>query len=434
MTPQRELFTSRISTVVTMIGVSVGLGNVWRFPYMMGKYGGSAFLFVYLACTLFFAIPAMMAELALGRWSRQGPLGAFQKVFGPTVGKGIGYLLILTVIVADSYYLVVIANVTYTAYFSLRYGFSNASLPQFETGLSHGFLQYGIALTVLVISLYVLHRGLRRGIETVSKLFVPFFALVVVYLVASAFMLPDAPKHFATFLKPDFALLKIEHIFAALGQAFFSLGLGGTFLLIYGSYLKHDEDIPRSALLTGLGDAGSALLASLFIMPSILVFNLDMSVGPSLIFSTLPRLFSVMPGGRLLGSLFLLALFMVAFLSNIAALEVAVGTINDNRKNRWSRSAIILVVGLFELLLMLPSALHPPLIGVLDLLFGSGMQVFGSALAVLGIVWGLGRQTAVQEIFANSTWGARGLYFSWMRWVVPGALFYVLATYIYASL
>jgi len=433
MALQREVFTSRASTIITMIGVSVGLGNVWRFPYMMGKYGGSAFLFVYIAFTLLFAIPAMMAEMALGRATRQGPLGAFQQVFGPMGGKLVGYLLILTVIVADSYYLAVIANVVYTGYFSLAHGFTQDSLAAFNSGLANGWLQYAIALLILAASLVVLYRGLRQGIEAVSKFFVPFFGLVVIYLVVSAFRLPGAPQYFVDFLRPDFAALSIEHVFAALGQAFFSLGLGGTFLLIYGSYLKENENVPKSAFLTGLGDAGAALMASLFIIPSILVFKLDMTVGPSLIFSTLPKLFSIMPGGRLLGSLFLISLFMVAFLSNIAALEVAIGTINDTRKKEWKRTHIILVVGLVEMLFILPSSLHPALIGVLDLVFGSGMQVFGSALAVVGVVWGLGKQKALLEIFANSSWKSHELYFFWMRWVVPGALFYVLVSYIYAS-
>ncbi|RMF59087.1 MAG: sodium-dependent transporter [Calditrichaeota bacterium] len=429
----RQTFSSKFSTILTMLGVSVGLGNVWRFPYMMGKYGGSAFLFVYLGFTVLFAIPAVMAEWALGRETRKGPIGAFSAALGPGLGRIVGYMLLFTVLVANSYYLVVIGNVLYTTAFSIFRGFTQNSIPVFEEGLGRGLLQYEIAVGTLVVSLYVIYRGLNKGIEWVSKLFVPFFAAAMVYLVVSAFSLEGAGREFLAFLKPDFAALKPSHVFAALGQAFFSLGLGGTFLLIYGSYLKEDQEIPRAAIMTGLGDAGAALNASLFIIPSILVFGLDLTSGPKLIFYTLPRLFSVMPAGQLLGSLFLVALSMVAFLSDVAALEVLVGGLNDGFTAKWTRTRIIVVVGLLEALLMLPSALHPNLIGVLDLVFGSGMQIFGSTLAVIGLTWGLGKMTAVRQIFDRPAGRWHEVFYFWLRWVIPGTLLLILGSYIYSS-
>ena len=415
-----------------MIGVSVGLGNVWRFPYMMGKYGGSAFLIMYLIFTVLFAIPALMAEWALGRETRKGPIGAFSAAFGSGLGKPIGYLLILTVLVADSYYLVVIANVIFTTYFSLAHGFTEINMGLFQTQLGNGVLQYVIALATLVACLVVIYRGLNKGIESVSKIFVPFFGVVIIYLVINAFLLEGAPEKFAAFLTPDFSVIKAEQVFAALGQTFFSLGLGGTFLVIYGSYMQREQNLPRAAIATAFGDVGAAVLASLFIVPTVLVFGLDMSQGPTLIFSTLPELFNVMPAGRLLGSAFLLSLCMVAFLSAVAALEVAVGGLTDILKT--SRTKIILALGVVELILMLPSALYPNLIGILDLVFGSGMQVFGSALAVLGVAWGLGKIKTLNQIFGNAKENLSNIYFVWIRWVVPASLLFILISYIYSSL
>ena len=415
-----------------MIGVSVGLGNVWRFPYMMGKYGGSAFLIMYLIFTVLFAIPALMAEWALGRETRKGPIGAFSAAFGPGLGKPIGYLLILTVLVADSYYLVVIANVIFTTYFSIAHGFTETSMGLFQTQLGNGVLQYIIAVATLVACLLVIYRGLNKGIESISKIFVPFFGVVIIYLVINAFLLEGAPEKFAAFLNPDFSVIKAEQVFAALGQTFFSLGLGGTFLVIYGSYMQREQNLPRAAIATAFGDVGAAVLASLFIVPTVLVFGLDMSQGPTLIFSTLPELFNVMPAGRLLGSAFLLSLCMVAFLSAVAALEVAVGGLTDILKT--SRTKIILALGGLELMLMLPSALYPKLIGILDLVFGSGMQVFGSALAVLGVVWGLGKIKTLNQIFGGAKENLSNIYFVWIRWVVPVSLLFILISYIYTSL
>ncbi|MEO1053102.1 MAG: sodium-dependent transporter [Bacteroidota bacterium] len=430
----RFLFSSRITTVLTMIGVSVGLGNVWRFPYMMGKYGGSAFLFIYLLFALLFAIPALTAEWAFGRETRQGPVGAFSQVWGKTTGRLIGGLLLTTALIADSYYLVVIANVADTTFFSFYHGFDSSSIAAFNKSLNNGLLQYSIAIAILLLSLWVIYRGLNKGIELVSKIFVPFFLVTIIYLIYAALTMDGAVEKALAFLKPDFSLISAEVVFAALGQAFFSLGLGGTFLLLYGSYMRNDQNIPKSALLAGFGDVSAALLAGLFIVPSILVFNLDMTSGPSLIFSTLPQLFATMPAGRWLGSLFLISLTMMAFLSNIAALEVFVGGIADWPGLKLSRNKAILMVGIIEAALILPSALYPPLIGHLDLIFGSGMQTLGSALVILALFWGMSRSTVLQQVFGHGKGTLSTVYYRWMKWVIPAVLLVVLITYIYNSI
>lgn len=431
---QMPRFSSRLATVLTMIGVAVGLGNVWRFPYMMGKYGGSAFLFVYLIFTILFALPALMGEIAFGRISRKGPIAAFKQAFGTTVGGGIGYLLLFTILVASSYYVIVIANVLFSAYYCLSNGFQAENLDTYAQQLGNGNIQYTIAVISLIASLFILHRGLNKGIEWVSKIFIPFFLIVIIYLIINAFSFEGAGKHFRNFLNPDFASLKLTHVFAALGQAFYSLSLGGTFMLMYGSYLKSEEKIPRIALFTSFGDVGAALLASLFIVPTVLVFGLDLTSGPQLIFSTLPRLFMEMPAGQWIGFFFLLALSFVALLSLIAALEVATGSLNDVLPSNWTRTHIIILIGIIELFLSFPSAFDPALIGILDLIFGSGMQVLGSGLALFALTWGLGKVSTLQEIFKNSNSFWPIAYFNWIKWVVPLILLIVLIGYIYSSI
>lgn len=215
--------------------MSVGLGNVWRFPYMMGKFGGSAFLFIYLIFTFLFAIPALSAELALGRETRQGPIGAFKKAFGHSGGLVIGYLLLFVVLVADSYYLVVIANVFDAAWFSLTSGFSEANNPVFHDQLNNGWIQFLISGGLLLVSLWIIHKGLRNGIEVISQWVIPFFLIVILVLIGYVFTLPGTMEKTIEFLNPDFGAINASVVFAALGQAFFSLGLGGTFLLMYGS-------------------------------------------------------------------------------------------------------------------------------------------------------------------------------------------------------
>ncbi len=431
---QRQEFSSKFASTLTFIGVAVGLGNVWRFPYMMGEYGGSAFLVVYLLFTVLLAIPALTAEWALGRATRKGPIGALSSVLGKTWGRRVGGLIVFTMIVSTSYYLVVIGNIAYAASFSVLTGFSESTIPEFDGQMTNGWLQYVFGLVVLGSAMLVLHLGVNKGIEAVSRLFVPFFALVILYLVVNALFLPGAIDKVAAFLKPDFSVLTAEHMFAALGQSFFSIGLAGTIMVIYGSYMPADQNMLRTASFTALGDVGAAILASLFLVPTILVFSLDLSQGPTLVFSTLPKLFSVMEGGRILGSGFLLALCLIALLSAIGTLEAVVGSISEELQIRSSRSIVILVILLIEAAIMLPSALDPELIGVLDLIFGSGMQMLGSAIAVTTVAWGLGRLATKAQIFGATDQSWHDTYFAWLKWVVPGVMTIVLVSYLASNL
>ena len=315
LTMPRQQFSSGLTAILTMAGAAIGLGNIWRFPYMMGSYGGSAFLLVYLLFVVLLAIPAMSGEWALGRRARGGTITAFALAFGPVRGRWVGYLLVTGMTFSTSYYLIVIGNVAYTAWFSTTSGFGPETNAEFLQNLGNRSLQYGISLGVLAGILWVAFKGLNDGIERVSKWFVPFFFVVILYLIFITLRLDGAVEKMAVFLQPDFSRLTLTSIFAALGQAAFSVGLGGTIMVVYGSYLREDTPLLKGACVTAFADTGAALLAALFIFPTILVFGIAPQAGPTLLFETLPHLFSLMEGGRLIGSFFLVALLMVAFLS-----------------------------------------------------------------------------------------------------------------------
>ncbi len=424
-----------------MIGISVGLGNVWRFPYMMGEYGGSAFLVIFLIFSFLFAVPAVMAEWSLGRTSRQGPVGAFSSVFGNKIGPIIGWALIFTIIVAESYYLYIIGNVGFTAAFSAYVGFSTTSLVDYKSYLNDGLLQYSISLILLVLSYYVLNRGLKAGLELISQLFLPFFVGVMVLLIIFALQLENATEHLINFLKPNFEQIEAKHVFAALGQAFYSLGLGGTFLIVFGSYIRPEDNLAKDSLYMAIGDVSAAVMAGLFIVPTVLALDLNMSQGPGLLFSTLPELFLRMPSGQWVGSLFLVALLLVTFISSIAALEVAITGISDalNKKSfNYSRNTITLFVCSVITLMLAGIAYDPSIIGTLDLFFGSGMQLIGSMLVLLGISWGAGKAAMLKSVFSvgsiEKASKLQHLYYYWIKWVVPAALLSVLIGYIYSNI
>lgn len=428
-----QRFQSRLTALLTMAGVAIGLGNVWRFPYMMGQNGGSAFLVLYLLMVLLFAVPALCAEWSLGRHARSGTIGAFNLAFGPRAGPILGGLLVFGILVADSYYMVVVGNILFSAGWSVGAGFGKDDLEAFSATLGRPGVQYASALVVLVAAAWIIHRGLRRGIEAVSRVFVPFFGAVMLYLVVQTLMIEDALPRLASFLAPDFTRIGPRELFAALGQACFSLGVGGTFMVIYGSYLKDDDPILPGALGTGALDAGAAVLAGLFIVPAVLAFGLDLAAGPRLIFNTLPELFAVMPLGRVSGSLFLLALTLMAFLSAIAGLVVCLGGLEYLSGGRVSRTRLLLGLAGIEALLMLPSAVWPSLIGHLDLVFGSGMQIFGAMLAVAAVAWAV-RPSLLQHADTTLPGPVHGWFMAWLRWVVPPAFAAILILYVYDSM
>jgi NSS family neurotransmitter:Na+ symporter len=417
-----------MASILTMLGVSIGLGNVWRFPYMMGKYGGSAFLLVYLGFTLLFAFPALMAEMALGRRSGKGTIDALRLSFGKT-GTVLGFGLMIVISISGAYYAAVIGNVFYTTLFAAWPGFSEDH-SGYQAGLSNGWLQYGLTAAVILASIEVIRRGIVNGIERISKLVMPLFFIALVYMIVRAWMMPGAIEASREFLKPDWSALGAPELFAALGQAFFSVGLGGTFVVVYAGFMPRQESLPKVALATGLGDASASLLFSLFLVPSVLALGLSMDSGPSLIFETLPRLFNVMPGGRLVGFLFLSSIAIVAFLSLVAAYQVPFTSL-QNEFPALKRTHILVAIAGSQLLLSLPCNLFPSIIAPLDLIFGSGMQVLGSGICIIGLTWGFRREDALEEIL--NTTAQPPIYrvvFFWIRWFIPLSLAAVLVNYV----
>jgi len=423
----KPTFTSRFTAALSIIGVAVGLGNVWRFPYMMGKFGGSAFLFIYMIFVLLFAIPALSGELALGRHTGRGPIGTFGKIFHPVFGKTIAYLISTALLVANAYYIVVISNIVYMTYFSGIHGFGNIN-HDLAGALNNGLLQFVIAAIVLILVMLVVSRGLKKGIERVSKLFVPFFGLVMIYLLIHVLSIPGALDQLWIFLHPDFSQLTIQNIFAAMGQAFFSLTLGGTILVVYGSYLKKQDNLVKVAIYSGLGDLSAAILVALILVPSILVFGLNLQEGHTLLFSTLPILFEQMPAGRFVGTFFLISLTLIAFLSSVAAVQYLSTTLTNNTRLSFKKSVIL--IGLLDFFLIIPCAFYGDIIPVLDLIFGSGMQVLGSCVAIIALTWYIGKKTTLFQLFGDKTRRFHKIIFYWLKWIIPLALLITLGLYI----
>jgi NSS family neurotransmitter:Na+ symporter len=430
---QAQRFTSHFTTLLTMAGLAIGLGNVWRFPYMMGQNGGSAFLLAYLVCMVLLAVPALACEWSLGRATRTGPVAAYRAVFGQGVGLLIGGVLLFSVFMALCYYSIIVTQVFYSAGFALRHGFSGQGIVEYHQGLGNSRLQYVLALAVIGASVWVVHRGLRKGIELANRLLVPVFGLIALYLVGVALSLDGAVPRLLAYLEPDFSRVGASVWFAAMGQACFSVGLSGVLHVMYGSYLKRSAKAVPAALTTSMMDAGAALLATLFVVPAVLVFGISMAAGPGLLFETLPRLFAVMPGGRYLATLFLLAWAMVSMLTMVATFDAVISGLSDLTRERFSRGRWTGLLTFAVAATMLPIAFNTHWIGTLDLVFGSGMFMLGSLLAVLGIGWGLGRGVLSEQLGPGLPPALERWLIGWVRYVVPLALSAILGGFIISN-
>lgn len=420
----RSTFATRFGTAMTLIGVAVGLGNVWRFPYMAGKFGGAAFVLIYIAAVLCIGVPGLMAEFALGRETRRGPVGAFAAAGFPG-GRIVGWFFFAVVTAATSYYCAVVGWVLYfaTAELLSLVGLSvdpSHILPP-QAGVNAGSLLRQLVCTALVIGgcAAVLLRGVRAGIERASTIIMPALYAILLVLVARAVTLPGAMEGVRWYiLKFQVQSVSASVAVAAIGQAVFSLSLGGTFMVVYGSYLDRGVSLRRNALMTAVGDTAAGLLAGLAIIPAVFALGLEVTSGPGLLFSTLPQVFSQVPAGALFGLLFFCGLFGAAWLSAIAALEVLVAGLTDN--TRLSRRRAITTMAAVTWLLSIPPSINLRIFVPWDLTFGSGMQTLGALLAACATGWCLHRSAVLAQLSAHGRC-SRALYW-WIRLGIPGAL------------
>lgn len=427
--PVRETFGSRFGTIVTMIGVSVGLGNVWRFPYMVGTFGGAAFVLFYLAAGVLIGVPALMAEYALGRHTRRGTVGAFA-AGGFPYGRQIGWFFFCVVVAATAYYSAVIG---WVAYHALAAAASAAGAPIDGAAIlppDHGFVARSFLLQLVCTGVVlgacgvVLVRGLRSGIEPASRIIMPALFVILLVLVARSLTLAGADAGVRWFiLKFAWSDLTPAVMIAAIGQMVFSLSLGGTFMVIYGSYLDAREHVGRTALWTALGDTATSLLAGLAILPAVFALGMPPAQGPRLVFSTLPDVFAAMPAGWLFGVLFFAGLCGAAFLSNVAALEVLVAGLTDNTRIPRTRAVWTMVIAVY--VISIPPTINTRIFVPWDLTFGSGMQTLGALVAVLTVGWCLNRSAALAALAGEDHPAAPLWLYYWIRFGIPAGILMV---------
>lgn len=355
---KREHWGSRLGFILAAAGSAVGLGNIWKFPYMAGENGGGAFLIIYLALVFTIGISVMLAEFVIGRMSEKNAIGAFAKLKGG-LWPVVGFFGVAAAFIILSFYSVVAG---WTISYMIK-SLSGALAIEDPAALGNIFGDFisdpvspliyhaiFMALTVLVVL-----AGVGSGIERASKILMPaLFALLIILIIRSV-TLPGGEEGVAFLLAPDFSKVTWNTVSDALSQAFFSLSLGMGAMITYGSYLSKRENIASSAGWVTLLDTAVAVMAGLLILPAVFAFGFDPSAGPGLTFITLPAVFAHMPMGSVFAFMFFLLLAIAALTSAVSILEVVVAYFVDDRG--VSRKTAAIVIGVIIFALGIPSSL-----------------------------------------------------------------------------
>ncbi len=351
----RESWGSRFGFIMATAGMAVGLGNIWRFSYLVGENGGGAFLIVYVACAILIGIPLFTAELSLGRKTQLTAIASMKKLTGSARSPwaSVGWLGSIANVMILSYYYMLMAWIV--AYFVQIATGRFAGIPPaeiqntFDTFVAQPLPVLGYTLFVTVGIALLVSRGVQKGVEQVAKFAMPLLLVLLLLLAVRSVTFEGAGVGLAWYLTPDFSSLNAQSILAALGQAFFSIGIGMSVAYGLGSFMKRDSDIPGNAAIVVACDTGVAFLAGLVIFPALFAFGLEPDSGPRLLFVTMAHLFDRMPAGQLFGGAFFFLLVLAGLTSAMAQTEILVSTLCDSLRMTRKKAVIIAATGLFTL-------------------------------------------------------------------------------------
>ncbi len=430
---QRGQWGSRFGFIMAAAGSAVGLGNIWRFPYLAGENGGGAFIIIYLIFVVLIGMSVMLTEFAVGRMTDTAAVGSFRSI--DTRWTFAGVLGVISAFFIMGFYPVV-------GGWAVAYIFKSAtgllaapdaigdSFGAFITGAWEPLLWTAIFLFLNVL---VVVRGVSKGIEAAGKILMPMLFVLLIIIIGKGLTLPNAGAGLKFLFSPDFSKVNGEMLLAALGQAFFSLSLGMGCMITYGSYLKKEENLPANTFIVSGLDTLVALMAGLAIFPALFSFGMEPAAGPGLVFVVVPTIFAKMGGiGPVLSIIFFVALFVAALTSSVSLLEVATSYFIDERG--WSRSKAVYSVATVMIILCILASLSLgvmaempiPILGVgtfdlLDILTDKIFLAIGGVLVTVFAGWFVKKEDLENEITNNGTvsFGLFNVWYALVKYVIP---------------
>ncbi|MFD2615470.1 sodium-dependent transporter [Paenibacillus gansuensis] len=427
--------------ILSAIGSSVGLGNMWKFPYITGLYGGAAFFLLFIIFLVLCGLPILLAELTIGRGGRGNAASSFEVLSGKKSWAFFGFLSVLAAFIIMAFYTVVAGWTLHYAVQSFTGSlFENKDYAAQFTDFNAGFLPVVWQVVVMILSVWVVARGISGGIEKFNKVLIPGLVVLLIMLMIRALTLPGGGAGVEFFLSPDFSKLTFESALVALGHAFFSLSLGMGIMITYGAYVNREQSLGTASMAVGFGDLIYALIAGLIIFPTSFAFGIPSSSGPGLVFIALPAAFEAMPFGHFFGGLFFILLAVAALTSAVSILEVPVAYVMN--KMKWSRAKSAIALGILLLIVGIPAAMS--VTGPLSTFLPGGKSLFdwmdflGSYVLVpigglvVTLFTGFAWKRAGEEAGLTSNW-----YKLWMfllRWVAPIMMVAVFIYSVYTNL
>ena len=439
MEKKRGSFSNKMGFVLAAAGSAVGLGNLWRFPYLAAKYGGGIFVFMYVLLAVTLGSTLMITEIAIGRKTGKSAVAAFHdldKRFG-----FVGYLGCLVPFIITPYYCVIGGWVVkYLIVFATGSGSAAAGDEYFGGFITQAASPVIWFTAFVLLTAVVVFGGVEKGIEKASRLLMPVLVLLTVGIAAYCVTRPGAAAGVKYYLLPDFSRFSATTVLAAMGQLFYSMSLAMGIMITYGSYMKKEDHLTSSVLHIELFDTGIAFLAGLMIIPSVFVFSGGneeaLGKGPSLMFVTLPKVFEDMKMGGLVGAVFFLLVLFAAVTSSISLLETNVSIVRD--KLSWSRKKATIVVTLYVLVvgalvslgfgpLSFITILGLGLLDFFDFLSNSVLMPIVAILTCISIGYFIKPQTIIDEVEQSAPFKLKKAYIVMLKWVAPICLIMILA-------
>lgn len=430
---ETEQWSSKLGFILAAAGAAIGLGAIWKFPYVAGTSGGGAFFLLFLLFTLLIGLPLLLAEFVIGRSTRKEAIGAYQAIAPGTHWDWIGKIGVFSCTVLLSFYSVVggwVLLYTGMSIFGLLISPGADYNSLFTQIISNPFAALGSQLVFLLLNIFVIGRGVQKGIEKVSKYMMPALFIFFIILVIRSLTLDGAMEGVSFFLKPDFTKVTGESVLFALGQSFFSLCVGLSCMVTYSSYLNKNESLTRSAGIIAIFNIIVSVMAGLAIFPAVFSFGLEPTAGPGLLFIVLPAVFSQMPFGGVFLSLFLILFLFATLTSSFSLLEIGVASLSKGDKTkRWK---VTWLVGLIVAIIGIPSAFsygllsHITLFGknifdCADYLVSNILLPLGALSIAIFVPLKMKREVLMAEFIEGSPGAKRwfGIWLLLLRYILP---------------
>jgi len=444
-----EQWSSRWGFLLAAVGFAVGMGNIWRFPYVLGENGGSAFLFIYLAFALGIGLPLLITELTIGRRGARSASGSIEAVSAEAgIRKGwgiVGSLGVFCAFVILSYY-TVISGWTLDYFFRAASGDLQNITADASTSMWKSLMGNPVRLifwntVVHIIIVLIIRRGVQAGIESAVKILMPALFITLVIMMIYGTVAGDMGTTLKYLLEPDFSKVTFGTAMSAIGQAFFSIGIGMGSLIVFGAYMPKDFSLARSATTVILLDTGVALLAGFAIFPLVFAYNLDPSSGTGLIFETLPLAFGQMPGGRIFGSIFFVLLISAAISSCLGLAEGVVCWVDEHWGIKRQKGVLLTVgagwvLGLLSIMSLgdwsefypldfIPAFAGQTIFVAFDFLAANILLLLGGLLLSIYFGWLVPKKIKLEELDVED-----GLFFGFwrtmLRFIIPPILLVIL--------